>query len=110
MSVKPVVLRERARHDVDEAVAYYLSEAGTASTLAFIDALEVCLRQISEHPAVGSSRYAHDLDLPGLRFQTVGKFPYLVFYVEQEAEIDVWRVLHGARDIGAWMREPRENC
>ena len=105
MSGKPVVLRERARRDVDEVVEYYLSEAGVADTLAFIDALEVSLRQVGEHPAAGSSRYAHELDLPDLRFRTVGKFPYLVFYVEQEAEIDVWRVLHGARDIAAWLRE-----
>ena len=109
MSGKPVVLRERVRRDVDEAVEYYLSEAGAAGTLAFIDALEVSLRQISEHPAAGSSRYAHELDLPGLRFRTVGKFPYLVFYVERDAEVDVWRILHGARDIAVWMREPRED-
>lgn len=106
MSAKPVVLRERARGDVDEAVAYHLSEAEAASALAFIDALETCFRQIGEYPGAGSSRYAHELDLPGLRFRTIGKFPYLVFYVEREAEIDVWRVLHGARDIAAWMRDP----
>ena len=35
-------------------------------------------------------------------------FPHLVFYVEAEAETDVWRVLHGARDISAWMRESGE--
>ena len=109
MNGKPVVLRERAQRDVDEAVAYYLSESGATSTLAFIDALEACLHRIGEHPAAGSSHYAHELDLPGLRFRTVGKFPYLVFYVEQEAVVDVWRVLHGARDIAAWMREPRED-
>ena len=39
-----------------------------------------------------------------LRFRPVGKFPYLIFYVETEADIDVWRVLHGARDIPAWMQ------
>ena len=107
MSGKPVVLRERARRDVDEAVEYYLAEAGGAGALAFIDALQASLRQIGEYPAAGSSRYAHELDLPDLRFRTVGKFPYLVFYVEQEAEIDVWRVLHGARDIAAWMQGAR---
>ena len=109
MNGKPVVFRERAQRDVDAAVAYDLSEAGSAGALAFIDALEACLRRIGGYPAAGSSRYAHELDLPGLRFRTVGKFPYLVFYVEQQAEIDVWRVLHGARDIAAWMRQPRED-
>ena len=109
MSGKPVVLREQARCDVDEAVAYYLSEAGAAGALAFIDALQASLLQIGEHPATGSSRYAHELDLLGLRFRTVGQFPYLIFYVEQETAIDVWRILHGARDMAAWMREPRED-
>ena len=40
MSGKPVVLRERARRDIDEAVEHYLTEAGEAVALAFIDALE----------------------------------------------------------------------
>ena len=35
-------------------------------------------------------------------------FPFLVFHVEREGEIDVWRVLHGARDIPAWMQPPPE--
>ena len=108
MSGKPVVLRERARRDIDEAVEHYLAEAGEAVALDFIDALEDARRQIGEQPASGSPRYAHELDIPGLRFRTVGKFPHLVFYVEGEAETDIWRVLHRARDISAWMREPGE--
>lgn len=55
------------------AVEYYLPEAGSTGALAFIDAVEVCLRLIGEHPATGSSRYAHELDLPGLCFRTVEK-------------------------------------
>ena len=108
MSAKPSVLRARARRDIDEAVERYLNEAGPAITLAFVDALEDALRGIGERPAVGSSRYALDLDIPGLRFRPAGKFPHLIFYVETGLEIDVWRVLHGARDIPEWMREPGE--
>ena len=108
MSGKPVVLRERARRDIDEAIEHYLSEAEPAVALDFVDALEDALRQIGERPASGSPRHAHELDIPGLRFQSVGRFPYPVFYVEREADIDVWRVLHGARDIPAWMRQPHE--
>ena len=105
MSGKPVVLRERARRDIDEATEHYLAEAGPAVALDFIDALEDARRDIGAQPASGSLRYAHELDVPGLRFRTVRKFPYLVFYVEREAEIDVWRVLHGGRNIPVWMRE-----
>ena len=108
MSGKPVVLRERARRDIDEAIEHYLSEAGPAVALDFVNALEDVRRQIGERPASGSPRHAHELDIPGLRFRSVGRFPCLVFYVEREADIDVWRALHGARDIPAWMRQPDE--
>ena len=99
MSGKPVVLRERARRDIDEAIEHHLSGAEPAVALDFVDTLEDALRQIGERPASGSPRHAHELDIPGLRFQSVGRFPYLVFYAEREADIDVWRVLHGAREI-----------
>ena len=99
MSGKPVVLRERARRDIDEAIEHYLSGAEPAVALDFVGALEDALRQIGERPASGSPPHAHELDIPGLRFQSVGRFPYPVFYVEREADIDVWRVLHRARDI-----------
>jgi toxin ParE1/3/4 len=46
------------------------------------------------------------LNLPGLRFWPLARYPHLVFYVERPEHIDVWRVLHGQRDIPSWMQEP----
>jgi toxin ParE1/3/4 len=34
------------------------------------------------------------------------RFPHLVFYVVEADRIDVWRVLHGERDVPQWLREP----
>jgi toxin ParE1/3/4 len=102
---KPIVPRELANRDVDEAIAYYLSEARDRVALGFIDALERAYRHISRHPSSGSSRYSMELNLPGLRAWPLKRFPHIVFYVETRGCIDVWRVLHGARDIPAWMRE-----
>ena len=28
----------------------------------------------------------------------------LVFYMEGRGHVDVWRILHGRKDIPAWMR------
>lgn len=109
MTAKPVVLRQRAQRDVDEAFGHYLAEAGTAVALAFIDTMEEALGRIAEHPASGSPRYGSELDLPGLRSWGFRGFPYLVFYLERETDIDVWRVLHAARDVAAWLQEPRED-
>lgn len=61
--------------------------------------------RIGRHPASGSRRYAHELNLPGLRFRPLSRYPHLVFYLERADRIDVWRVLHGQRDIPAWMQE-----
>lgn len=102
---KPVVPRELANRDVDDAIGYYLSEASEQVALGFVDALERAYRHIARHPESGSARYATELSLSGLRAWLLGRYPYLVFYVEAKECIDVWRVLHGARDIPAWMRE-----
>lgn len=73
--------------------------------MGLIDALEQAYKHISRHPTSGSPRYAHELNLPGLRSWPLTRYPYLVIYVERADHIDVWRVLHGHRDIPAWMQE-----
>lgn len=98
---KPVHLRESATQDVDDAIAYYLKEGARHAALDFIDALERTYVLIGRHPGAGSARYGHELDLPGLRTTPVDGYPFLVFYVERDAHVDVWRVLHTKRDIPA---------
>lgn len=106
MKAKQVIPREQADRDVDEALDHYLAEGAEQAALGFIEALEQAYRHFGRHPATGSPRYAHEIDLPGLRSWPLTRYPYLVFYVEGADHIDVWRVLHGQRDIPAWMRSP----
>jgi len=106
VTAKPVVPRELANRDIDEAIAWYLGEGAEQVALGFIDALEQAYANIGRNPTSGSPRYAHELNLPGLRFWPLIRYPHLVFYVERPEHIDVWRVLHGQRDIPAWMQEP----
>ena len=103
MKTKPVIPRELADRDVDAALGYYLIEATGQAALGFVDALESAHAHISRHPATGSPRYAHELNLPGLRYWPVTRHPYLVVYLEQENHIAVWRLLHEKRDIPAWL-------
>jgi toxin ParE1/3/4 len=65
---KPIIPRELANRDVDESVAYYLNEGSEPAALGFIDALQQGYIHIGRHPATGTPRYGHELDLPGLRF------------------------------------------
>jgi toxin ParE1/3/4 len=103
LKAKPVIPREQANQDVDDAIAYYLTQDAAQAAAGLIDALESAYAHIGSHPATGSPRYAHELSLPDLRFWPLTRYPYLVFYVERTDHIDVWRVLHAARDIPAWM-------
>ena len=100
MSELPIIVR---------AVEHYLAEASEAVALAFVDALEATFRLVAERPVAGSPRYARELDLPSLRSRLVTGFPYIVCYIEREADVGVWRVLRTARDIPAWLREPSEH-
>lgn len=102
MKVKPVVARQQADQDVEDAVA----EDAETVALGFIDALEKADGHTGRHPGTGSPRDAHELHLPGLRSWPLTHCPDLVFYFEHPDRIDVWRVPHSKRDIPAWIQQP----
>jgi toxin ParE1/3/4 len=102
---KAIVRRLSEQLDVEEAIDFYRLEAGQTVAIGFVDALQQAYRLISEQPGAGSSRYAHALDLPGLRSWPVRKYPFVIFYFEQETHVEIWRVLHAARDIPTWIAE-----
>lgn len=105
MKQKPVIPRALAREDVDRAIAFYVEQEADKAALGLIDALEHAYKQLSCHPESGSNRYAHELDLPGLRSWPLKRYPYVVFYVERPSHIEIWRILHGMSDIPSWLQD-----
>ena len=105
MSARLLIRRALADRDIAGAVDYYLTEAGKGAAEGFLDAVELAFRQIAEFPEAGSSRYAQELVISGLRSWPLIRYPWLVLYAADEARIEVWRVLHGRRDIPASMLE-----
>lgn len=99
MTRKAVVRRSQAQRDIEEAADHYFAEGGAALELRFVDALQAAVTRIATNPGVGSPRYATVLAIPGLRFWRLTLFPYLIFYIEREDQVDIWRVLHEQRDI-----------
>jgi len=108
MTSRPIIPREQARRDIDVALDHYVEEAGERVALGFVDEIEAAFAAISRNPGLGSPRFAYELELPGLRTRRLRRYPYLVFYVETDQVIDVWRVLHARRDIPAWLSDPDE--
>lgn len=105
MRFKPLIPRKLANRDVDKAIAWHPGEGAEQTAPGFIDSLEQAYSHIGRHPATGPTRYAHELDLPDLRSWPLKRFPYMVFCIERDDHVDVWRVLHGQRDTPAWLQE-----
>lgn len=99
MAPLPVRLRSLATSDIDSAIAHPRDEGSESLALEFIDHLEHAVGRIRRSPHIGSLRFSYELGIPELRVWRSKKFPYLIFYVPFDDHIDVWRVLHGRRDI-----------
>jgi toxin ParE1/3/4 len=68
MRSKPVTPTHRARQDVETEIDHYLfDEESERAALGFIAAIEEAYVQLGRNPAMGSPRYAYELNLPGLR-------------------------------------------
>ena len=99
----PVGLRAEAAHDIERAIDHYLAEAGESVALSFIEAIEHFVVGIGRAPLVGTLRFSYELGIPDLRAWPLGHFPYVIFYVTAEDRVEVWRVLHTARDLPTEM-------
>lgn len=106
MTVKPVVPRAQARADAESAIDYYLAEGAPDAALGFVDALEQAYTYLSRNAGTGSPRYGHELGVMGLRSWPLSTYPFLLFYLEHDEHIDIWRVLHTRRDIPVRMAAP----
>ncbi len=63
MVTQPVIPRALACQDVEVAIDHYLGEDAPAAALGLVDALERAYAHIGRHPATGSPRHAHELNL-----------------------------------------------
>jgi toxin ParE1/3/4 len=101
--VTRLVVFARAADDLEQAFEYYFDAANLQVAERFRDAVDEALAHIARHPATGSTRHTVSDAEPPLRFWTLNKFPYAVFYFADlqglEPYIRIVRVLHQASDI-----------
>lgn len=97
--MKRIVLFAQAISDLERAFDYYFDVANLQVAEQFRDAVAQALNHIERHPATGSMRYTVANVNPPLRFWTLNRFPYAVFYFAHSERIDIVRVLHQSADI-----------
>ena len=88
-----LVVLPAARGDLLE-IGDFIAQDNPQRAASYIDELEQRLNRIAERP--GSYPLRDDLHV-GLRSARHG--PYLIFFVERGEEIQIVRVLHGARNL-----------
>lgn len=103
--ILPVRERARAVSDINGATARYVDAAGPDVASRFLDALQAAY--IGRHPHIGSARYAHALNVPGLRHRKLHRYPWIVLYVPWPDRIEVIRVLDARRDIPATLMDEK---
>ncbi|RUR01722.1 type II toxin-antitoxin system RelE/ParE family toxin [Labedella endophytica] len=100
-----VVSTRRAHLDIDEAVTHYLDEGAQTVALDFIDAVQDTIELLAAHPSLGSTRFAVETGIAELRSVALRRFPYIVFYTDDDDAVRVHRVLHSRRDIPAELHD-----
>jgi toxin ParE1/3/4 len=91
-----VRISAEASADLDE-IWFYIAKDSSTNADRFLDRLlDLTNTLLADHPRAGRAREEFG---PGLRSIAIGK--YLVFYTVNQDEVDIVRVIHGARDLGA---------
>jgi toxin ParE1/3/4 len=77
-----------------------LQDKNVETAIRFLDAFDAAIQLSAISPGIGSSCHFQNPLFEGIRVWPIGGFKnYLIFYRELSDEVEVVRVLHGARDL-----------
>ena len=82
---------DTAKADLED-ISAYLVERNPRAAAGVGGAVEATVGRIAMFP-----ESAQATDEPGIRMAPAGRFPYLIFYAVVGDEVQIIRVLHGAR-------------
>jgi toxin ParE1/3/4 len=99
--MRPLRILSSAHIDVVSCAAH-LQEFSSNSAIRFLNSFDETLSFIQNWPELSPIQLVDGWRYTDLRVRTVAHFrEYLVFYRIMNEEIEVFRVLHGSRDLGA---------
>ena len=100
-----ILRRLTAVQDAEE-IADYIAKDSLEVAIKFLENVESTLNDLALLQGVGSQFISDDPELGGIRYHRVKGFPkHLIFFVEHKSAVEVVRILHGARDLGAELRK-----
>lgn len=101
-----ILRRPAANRDLVDAYRYYAREAGVRIADQLFGKVEAASTRLAKHPGLGT-RYAPDEPyFADLRYLPVAGFrSFLIFYRPIPEGIEIYRVLHGARDVDSILSD-----
>jgi len=94
-----VIIRPKARRDINGILVYYIETAGIDLARRFRTAATESFRELAKLPSMGSPRKVRKPEFLGVRMWRVRGFEsYLIFYMPRKDGIDVERVVHASQD------------
>ena len=98
--MRPCVVRKpEVRRDLVE-LADYISHGSMDAALRFLDGAERTFGFLAANREAGQLCNFPQTELAGVRVWPIEGFGnYLAFYRPTDDGVEIWRVLHGARDI-----------
>lgn len=101
----PVNKRPQVIRDLID-LATYIAEDNLDASDRFLVAAEETFKQVAKTPGIGKLSQLSNPNLADVRQQAIKGFrKYLVFYRPTDSEVEILRVIHGARDIEAILDE-----
>lgn len=98
--------RSAAERDIED-IALFLHESSPAVADRFLVAVVTTLHHLAAMPRTGRTWQFDGAALSGLRSRPIVGFDnYLVFFRPSHIEIQIVRVLHGARDLPGLLSGP----
>ncbi len=98
--MRTIVVAPEAERDIDSIWDYIASDNLDAADRVR-NQIKAEIRKLADQPGIGHSRQ----DLPDRRYRAWKIYSYLIIYRFDAGELLIVRVIHGARDIGAIMRQ-----
>ena len=96
-----------ARLDMIEIFQHLAADGSIEVARRFLANARESFRQLSTFPGLGTRYLPEDGRYSDLRYFPVSKFrSYIIFYRPIDQGIEVYRLLHGSRDISAALSEP----
>jgi len=100
-----LVIRPQAHHDVVD-IALYIAANNLGASERFFDAFESTCELLRTVPTAGAICAVTNRWLQGLRLKAITGFRnHLILYREQHDQLEIIRVVHGSRDLGAVVSE-----